>query len=65
MIDKELLIKLGIEHKTEEEGASYPDYKVITRCTPDCPACAVLQARPIIEKQWRERIIKYLREDRN
>ena len=29
------------EHKTEQIGASYDtDYKVITRCIPDCPACA-------------------------
>ena len=29
------------KHKTEQIGASYDtDYKVITRCIPDCPACA-------------------------
>ena len=30
-----------IEHKTQEFGASHDtDYKVITLCIPDCPACA-------------------------
>ena len=29
------------EHKTESLGASFDtDYRVITQCTPDCPACA-------------------------
>lgn len=29
------------KHKTEQLGASFDtDYKVITQCVPDCPACA-------------------------
>lgn len=29
------------EHKTEQVGASYEtDYKLLTLCVPDCPACA-------------------------
>ena len=31
---------MNVEHKTYQEGASFDtDYKVITKCIPDCPAC--------------------------
>lgn len=44
-------IRLDIEHKTVEIGASFDtDYKVITQCVPDCPACAAeRQLRAVLE----------------
>ena len=39
-------------HKTEQFGASYDtDYKVITQCTPDCPACAYDAGRQVLFKE--------------
>lgn len=34
-------MEVKYEHVTEQFGASFDtDYKVITQCTPNCPACA-------------------------
>ena len=41
------------EHKTEQIGASYDtDYKVITRCIPDCPACAQKELVKWIQRNY-------------
>ena len=38
---EEKVMEAKHEHITEQIGASYDtDYKVITRCSPNCPACA-------------------------
>ena len=56
MID--ILKELGIEHKTVEVPCgSHPNCEFELVCENDCPACAVLKAKPLLIDEGKRQMI--------
>ena len=52
----------GLEHKTYEEGANYPDYKVVIKCESDCPLCAFKAGEEKGKTKGRREVVEWLKE---